>query len=39
VDELGVRLDPMTPEQFTEFVRRENAKYQKVAKDTGIRME
>jgi len=39
LDDLGVRLDPMTPEQFTEFVRKENAKYQKVAKDTGIRME
>ncbi|HKA40467.1 MAG TPA: tripartite tricarboxylate transporter substrate binding protein [Burkholderiales bacterium] len=38
-DELGVRLDPMTPDQFTDFVRRENAKYQKVAKETGIRME
>jgi tripartite-type tricarboxylate transporter receptor subunit TctC len=39
LDDLGVRLDPMTPEQFTEFVRRENTKYQKVAKETGIRME
>ena len=39
LDELGVRLDPMTPEQFTEFVRAENAKYRKVAKETGIRME
>jgi tripartite-type tricarboxylate transporter receptor subunit TctC len=39
LDELGVRLDPMTPEQFAEFVRKENTKYQKVAKETGIRME
>ncbi len=39
IDDLGVRLDPMTPEQFTEFVRRENTKYQKVAKDTGVKME
>jgi tripartite-type tricarboxylate transporter receptor subunit TctC len=39
LDELGVRLDPMTPEGFAEFVRAENAKYQKVAKETGIRME
>lgn len=39
VDELGVRLDPMTPEQFAEFVRKENIKYQRVAKETGIRME
>src|SRR5688572_24330421 len=35
LDELGVRLDPMTPERFAEFVRAENAKYQKVAKETG----
>jgi tripartite-type tricarboxylate transporter receptor subunit TctC len=39
IDELGVRLDPMTPEQFAEFVRKENIKYQRVAKETGIRME
>src|SRR5262245_38494833 len=39
IDELGIRLDPMTPEQFAEFVRKENAKYQRVAKETGIRME
>jgi len=39
LDELGVRLNPMTPEQFTEFVRSENAKYRKVAQETGIRMD
>src|SRR5262245_37539699 len=39
LDELGVRLNPMTPEQFTDFVKRENAKYRKVAQDTGIKMD
>ena len=39
IDELGVRLNPMTPEQFTDFVKRENAKYRKVAQDTGIKMD
>ena len=39
LDELGTRLDPMTPEKFTEFLRSEIAKYQKVAKETGVRME
>ena len=39
LDELGVRLSPMTPEQFTTFVRAENAKYRKVAQETGIKMD
>ena len=39
LDELGVRLNPMTPEQFTQFVRSENAKYRKVAEETGIKMD
>ena len=39
LDELGVRLSPMTPEQFTDFVKRENGTYRKVAQDTGIKMD
>ena len=39
LDELGVRLSPMTPDQFTTFVRAENAKYRKVAQETGIKMD
>lgn len=39
LDELGTRLDPMTPEQFAEFVRAEIAKYVKVKKEAGITME
>jgi tripartite-type tricarboxylate transporter receptor subunit TctC len=39
LDELGTRLTPMTPEQFTEFLKSEIAKYQTVAKETGVRME
>ena len=39
LDELGTRLNPMTPEKFTEFLQAEIAKYQKVAKETGVRME
>ncbi len=39
LDELGTRLNPMTPEQFTAFIRAENAKYADVARRTGVRME
>ena len=39
LDDLGTRLKPMTPEKFTEFLHAEIAKYQKVAKETGVRME
>ena len=39
LDDLGTRLNPMTPEKFTEFLQAEIAKYQKVAKETGVRME
>ena len=39
LDDLGTRLKPMTPEKFTEFLQAEIAKYQKVAKETGVRME
>ena len=39
LDELGTRLNPMTPEKFTEFLQAEIAKYQTVAKETGVRME
>ena len=39
LDELGTRLNPMTPEKFTEFLQAEIAKYQAVAKETGVRME
>ena len=39
LDELGTRVNPMTPEQFTAFIRAENAKYADVAKKTGVRME
>jgi tripartite-type tricarboxylate transporter receptor subunit TctC len=39
LDELGIRLNPVTPEKFTEYLQTEIAKYQKVAKETGIRMD
>jgi tripartite-type tricarboxylate transporter receptor subunit TctC len=39
LDELGVRRNPMTPEKFGEFIKAENAKYQKIAKQSGVRME
>ena len=39
LDGLGTRLNPMTPEKFTEFLQAEIAKYQKVAKVTGVRIE
>jgi tripartite-type tricarboxylate transporter receptor subunit TctC len=39
LDELGTRLNPMSPEQFTEFLQAEIAKYAKVVKQTGVRME
>ena len=39
LDELGVRRDPMTPEQFTAFVRADGEKYRTVGKQSGIRME
>ena len=39
LDELGTRRNPMSPEKFGEFIRAENAKYRKVAKETGVRME
>ena len=39
LDELGTRRNPMTPEQFGEFIKAENAKYQKIAKQSGVRME
>jgi tripartite-type tricarboxylate transporter receptor subunit TctC len=39
LDELAVRRTAMTPEQFTDFVRAENEKYRKVAKESGVRME
>jgi len=39
LDELGTRVTPMSPEQFTEFVRAEIAKYAKVVKEAGIKME
>ena len=39
LDELGTRLDPMSPEQTTEFVRAEIAKYVKVIKDAHIALE
>ena len=37
--ELGVRREPMSPEQFAQFVRSEEAKYREIAKLTGVRME
>ena len=37
--ELGVRREPMTPEQFAQFIRSEDAKYRDIAKRTGVRME
>jgi tripartite-type tricarboxylate transporter receptor subunit TctC len=39
LDELGTRLNPMSPEQMTEFVRAEIAKYVKVIKDANIALE
>ena len=39
LDELGVRRNPMTPEKFGEFIKGENAKYRKIAKESGVRME
>jgi tripartite-type tricarboxylate transporter receptor subunit TctC len=39
LDDLAVRRNPMSPEQFTAFVRAEGEKYRKVAKESGIRME
>jgi tripartite-type tricarboxylate transporter receptor subunit TctC len=39
LDDLAVRRNPMTPEQFTAFVRTENEKYRRVAKQSNIRME
>jgi tripartite-type tricarboxylate transporter receptor subunit TctC len=39
LDDLAVRRNPMTPEQFTAFVRAENEKYRRVAKQSNIRME
>jgi tripartite-type tricarboxylate transporter receptor subunit TctC len=39
LDELGTRLNPMSPEQFTQFLQAEIAKYAKVVKQTGVRME
>lgn len=38
-DELGTRRNPMSPEKFAEFIRSENDKYRRVAKETGVRME
>jgi tripartite-type tricarboxylate transporter receptor subunit TctC len=39
LDDLAVRRNAMTPEQFTAFVRAENEKYRRVAKQSNIRME
>ena len=39
LDELGTRRNLMTPEKFGEFIRAENDKYRRVAKQTGVRME
>jgi tripartite-type tricarboxylate transporter receptor subunit TctC len=39
LDDLAVRRNPMTPEQFTAFIREEGEKYRRVAKESGIRME
>lgn len=39
LDELGTRRNSMTPEKFDEFIRAENSKYQKIAKQAGVRME
>jgi tripartite-type tricarboxylate transporter receptor subunit TctC len=39
LDELGVRRNAMTPETFGEFIRAENVKYQKIARESGVRME
>jgi tripartite-type tricarboxylate transporter receptor subunit TctC len=38
-DQLGTRLNPMTPEKFTEFLQAEIAKYTEVIHKTGVRME
>ena len=38
-DQLGTRLNPMTPEKFTEFLQAEIAKYTDVVRKTGVRME
>ncbi len=37
--ELGVRREQMSPEQFAQFIRSEDAKYRDIAKRTGVRME
>jgi tripartite-type tricarboxylate transporter receptor subunit TctC len=39
LDELGVRRESKSPEQFAEFVRSENAKYRDIAKRSGVKME
>jgi tripartite-type tricarboxylate transporter receptor subunit TctC len=39
LDELGTRRNPMSPEKFAAFIRAENDKYHKVAKQTGVRMD
>ena len=37
--ELGVRREPMSPEQFAQFIRGEDAKYREIARRTGVHME
>ncbi|MBC7780182.1 MAG: tripartite tricarboxylate transporter substrate binding protein, partial [Proteobacteria bacterium] len=37
--ELGTRTNPMTPDQFTAFLKTEIAKYARVAKAAGVRMD
>ena len=37
--ELGVRREHMSPDQFAQFIRSEDAKYRDIAKRTGVRVE
>ena len=37
--ELGVRREQMSPEQFAQFIRGEDAKYREIARRTGVHME
>lgn len=39
LDELGVRREAITPAQFGEFIRSENAKYRDIGKRANIKME
>ena len=39
LEDVGTQLDPMSPEQFADFLRKEIAKYAKVVKDSNVRID